>query len=138
MVWPCSSRVLVSRRLFSSKVKSSLLPLPKWRRPTPMLPFSATMSKNCYFSGLCCAMPIIYLFFPPSPAVLRRRARLYPFGDSVYVRFLPNSLRSNNVRKLQSLRVPSGALMGLNGRGKHKLYSTIKLNFNCGVLPITI
>ena len=48
-----------------------------------------------------------------SPAVLRRRARLYPFGESVYERFLPNSLRSDNVRKLQSLRVPSGALMGL-------------------------
>ena len=47
------------------------------------------------------------------PAVMRRRARLSPFGESVYERFLPNSLRSDNVRKLQSLRVPSGALMGL-------------------------
>ena len=59
----------------------------------------------------CYAFSVFFLFL--SPAVLRRRARLYPFGESVYVRFLPNSLRSDNVRKLQSLRVPSGALMGL-------------------------
>ena len=47
------------------------------------------------------------------PAVMRRRARLFPFGESVYVRLLLNSPRSNRRRRLQSLRVPSGALMGL-------------------------
>ena len=39
----------------------------------------------------CCAVPCyaVSVFILPSPAVMRRRARLYPFGESVYVRLLP-------------------------------------------------
>ena len=72
--------------------------------------------------------PLSYSFPLLSPAVMRRRARLYPFGESVYERFLPNSLRSNNVIKLQSLRVPSGRLWAYDGRGGKKNILKSQLN----------
>ena len=75
----------------------------------------------CSCHRRCCrAMSAMYILLFP-PAVMRRRARLSPFGESVYVRLLPKLqfwLAGSN-----HYESPRGRLWACDGRKERICYS---------------